>query len=472
MTATATCKTNPLKCLVRWAKGISPSIFLFGSALLAIILANSGLSTAYFRILQSPVQVSIGDWSLFQTGGRQMTVAEFINDGLMALFFFSVGLEINRELLVGSLSNMKQALMPVLAAIGGMAMPVLVFLTIEHTYPAMHGMAIPMATDIAFSLAVLGLLGDRVPITVKVFLMAFAVVDDIGGILVIAIFFSSGIKLVPLMLGMMTLALAYYLGKRGVVKRGVFYFIGGIMWLCFLHSGVHTTIAGALLALTIPHKPTVRLPELQEDVDMLKSKISAAIERQERNEVRDFVPQCEVEEMRKTEKRINRTMNPIQLMCEEMTFFVHYIVLPFFAFANSGVVLRGMGLSSFTGVTLAVALGLIVGKPLGIFGITYILNKLKVVKYPPGMTTANLFGVSIFGGIGFTVSLFIATLAYADMGAVGTDLLNQAKIGIFLGTIVSSFVGYYTLKSILKYEYAHGKGANCPEYHKYIKGEK
>lgn len=459
-------KTNPLRRFYTWLLGINPSVFLFLAAILAIIFANSPLQHAYHAILNAPVTLEVWGYNFFEIHGRGMTVAEFINDALMAIFFFSVGLEIKQEMTIGSLSSVRKAMLPVVAAFGGMIVPVLVFLSICHTDPAMRGMAVPMATDIAFALAVLGLLGNKVPSTLKIFLMALAVVDDIGGILVIAIFYSSGIKLIPLLIGIGLLLFSYFLGKRGVVRSGVYYLLFFIVWSFFLHSGIHTTIAGVLLALTVPHKPTIRPRELIEDFHNMKEKLqfTAAPGYQDR----DFLEEDEIEDLRRTERRIHRLISPVQVMEGETANIVNYVVLPLFAFANSGITFGGVSAEALLGVPLAIFLGLLVGKTVGIFGFTYIFSKLKIIQLSPGITTKNLFGVSIFGGIGFTVSLFIATLAYQGLGAEGDLLLNEAKLGIFTGTLVSGIVGYFALKSILHSEKKHGKGAFSAHYQEYV----
>lgn len=462
----STQKSNPLRDFYTAVSRINPSVFLFAAAIIAILFANSGLNGFYNKILNSPVIVQIWGYSFFDIAGRPMTVSEFINDALMALFFFSVGLEIKREMTIGSLSTFKKAMLPVLAACGGILVPVLVFSSICHTDPMSRGMAIPMATDIAFALAVLGLLGDKVPSTLKIFLMALAVVDDIGGILVIAIFYSTGIKFIPLLIGLSLVLFAFFLGKRGVVRTGIYYFIFFLVWTFFLHSGIHTTIAGVLLALAIPHKPTIRPRELSEDLEMMKMGVARGSA--EGYVDKDFLSDDQIEAIRRIERRLHRTISPVQVMDQQTSALVNYVVLPWFAFANSGITFGGVSMDSLFTLPLAIFLGLFVGKTIGIFGMTYICSKLKIVTLSPGITKKNLFGVSIFGGIGFTVSLFIATLAYSGLGSEGDVLLNQAKLGIFVGTIVSGIVGYFVLSAILKSEKKHGKGAYSQEYIDYM----
>lgn len=465
---TTTRGTNPLRQFFKWVGGINPSVFMFAAALLAIVFANSSLVGVYSSILNAPVNLQIGDYQFFQHHGRPMTVTEFINDALMVLFFFSVGLEIKREMVSGSLSSFRKAMLPTIAAAGGVLMPILIFLLIENQDPtAMRGVAIPMATDIAFSLAVLGLLGKRVPATLKLFLMALAVVDDIAGILVIAIFYTDGISWLPLGFGVFTILISYLLARKGVVNSAVYYILLFIVWTLFTHSGIHSTIAGVLMALTIPHKPTIRPDELESDMKLLDVHIATA--KEPGYEQKDFLDDQYLSDMRVVQSRIHRTFSPVQAMEHEVFPWVNYLVLPLFAFSNAGVVLGDMSGSAVFGVAIAIAIALFLGKTIGIFTFTYIATKLNIVKLTPGVTYANVLGVSIFGGIGFTVSLFLAQLAYGPLGAEGEEYLNMAKLGIIIGTLVSGIVGVLVLNAILKREEKKGKGAYSKEYIEYMK---
>ena len=358
-------------------------------------------------------------------------------------------------------------MLPTLAACGGIIMPVLLFLAIENQDPiALRGVTIPMATDIAFSLAVLGLLGKRVPVTLKLFLMALAVVDDIAGILVIAIFYSSGIQWIPLALGIATIIIAYLFSKNGVTKSSTYYILLFIVWTFFMHSGIHSTIAGVLLALVIPHKPTIHPKDLEEDMKRLD--IHVATSKQEGYVQKDFLDDDYIGDMQVTQRRIQRTISPVQIMEHEVSPWVHYLVLPLFAFSNSGIAFGEMTGSAAIGVAIAVAVGLFVGKTIGIFGFTFLATKLRLVKLTPGVTYANVFGISIFGGIGFTVSLFLAALAYQGIGAEAAEYLNMAKLGIIIGTLVSGIVGVLVLSAILKWESKKGRGAASQEYKDYL----
>lgn len=468
---TAVRGTNPLRTFTKWIGGINPSVFMFSAAVLAIIFANSSLAGLYTSILNAPVNLEIAGYNFFQIHGRTMTVTEFINDALMVLFFFSVGLEIKREMVNGSLSSVRKAMLPTIAACGGIIMPILLFLTIENQDPiALRGVTIPMATDIAFSLAVLGLLGKRVPVTLKLFLMALAVVDDIAGILVIAIFYSTGIQWVPLVLGLITILIAYLFAKKGVSSSSVYYILLIIVWSFFVQSGIHSTIAGVLLALVVPHRPTIHPRDLEEDMRRLD--VHVASSKQAGYVQKDFLDDDYINDMRITQRRIQRTISPVQIMEHEVSPWVHYLVLPLFAFSNSGIAFGDMSGSEAIGVAIAVAVGLFVGKTIGIFGFTYLATKLRLVRLTPGVTYANVFGISVFGGIGFTVSLFLATLAYQAIGAEAEEYLNMAKLGIIIGTVVSGVVGVIVLNAILKREEKMGRGAASKEYKEYIANSK
>lgn len=459
------------KSMVDFLKRVNPAVYLFAATVLALIFANSPWREYYFALIETPINLQIGDWMVFSHGDRAMNVGEFINDVLMCFFFFTVGLEIKHEMVGGSLSSTKTALLPVLAAIGGMVVPVLCFALIESGNPTvLRGAAIPMSTDIAFSLAALGILGSRVPSTIKVFLMALAVVDDIGGILVIAIFFSEGITLFPLLAALGLILFAYYCGQKGVYQQWFFMLMFFLVWLCFLHGGIHTTIAGVLVAFCVPYVPRgVRgdLTKRQEDLEQALR--FYPVEDDPSNRV--YLTSTELDGLIRLRSTASKLISPVQRMNVNFSPFVNFIVLPLFAFANAGVVLGDVPLQDFAGgVPFAVMLGLVVGKPLGIFLFTWLFTKLRIVSYPPGMTDLNLLGIGMFGGIGFTVSLFVATLAYpASLGAIGVEYLNDAKIGILLGSLISGVVGFYFLRGVLKREEKNGKGAASPEYIAYMK---
>lgn len=468
--------TNPStpknKSILNLLSTINPSVYLFLATILAIIVANSANTAEfYFNWLQTPIDFSIGNFSPFRVHGQPMTISLFVNDALMAIFFFTIGLEIKYELRAGSLSNPRNALLPVIAACGGMFIPVAVFLLVDHDPLHIHGAAIPMATDIAFSLAVLGLLGKKVPSTLKVFLVALAVADDIGGILVIAIFYTSHIDYGALIAAALVILFAFYIGRFNIRRQWVYYLLFFIAWVFMLRSGVHATIAGVAMGLAIPHMPLRKKSELQASLVGLNHELEEAKNAQ--GDKHFFLSNPLVNTMKGAQRNIETTISLTQLMHNELTPFVNYVVLTLFAFVNAGVTFDAMTPGEMTGIPLAITLGLLIGKPLGIFGATYLACKAKLCKLPAGMTTENLFGVSIFGGIGFTVALFIATLAYAPhvVGPIGPELLNEAKLGVFAGSILSGTLGYFVLKAILHKEKKHGKGAFSPEYLAYTEAQ-
>lgn len=420
------------------------SVLLFIASVLAVVIANSPWNEFYQYFLNHPIEVKVLGWELFAHHGHTMTLSMFVNDFLMALFFFNVGLEIKQEMTVGELSSIKKSLLPVLAAIGGMLVPVILFLAVERTSPGNLGAAIPMATDIAFALALIGALGKRVPTALRVFIMALAVVDDIGGIIVIALFYSSGVAWTPLIIAFLVLALIAFCGKIGFEHPGFFMGMFFVVWQLFLLSGIHTTIAGVLVALCVPMTTKVRIDHLQqalrEQFDRLgsdhKSSGSAVVLTHDQLEV--------AHGLRST---LSRSVSPVQTIEHMLSPIVSFFVLPLFAFVNAGVSFEGISADGIWGIPMAIILGLFVGKPVGITLFTWLAVKFGLCPWPSGMTLRRLVPLSVFGGIGFTVSLFIATLSY---GELYPELLNQAKLGIFVGTILSAIVGYVWLGRILR----------------------
>ncbi|WP_407989246.1 Na+/H+ antiporter NhaA [Porphyromonas pogonae] len=421
------------------------SVLLFCAAILAIILANTSFREVYNTILAHPIVLQISDHNLFSHNGHDMTLLEFVNDALMAVFFFLVGLEIKQEILVGELSSVKKAMLPIIAACGGMIVPVLCFMLICPSQPESLGAAIPMATDIAFALAVLGTLGSKVPYSLKIFLTALAVVDDIGGIIVIAIFYSGHVAWIPLLVGFILVALISLGGRMGIHKSSFFYIMGIIVWALFLEAGIHPTIAGVLVAFSVPAKPKIHMNKLRDELRLLFNALPKTEHRETQNAL--VFSHHQLTLMNSIKKKSSRAISPVQTIEASLTPFVNYFVLPLFAFVNAGVTLGGIDSQSLLGIPLAIFFGLFVGKALGIFLFTYLAVRMRLCFFPQGMNKRNLLGVSFFGGIGFTVSLFIANLSYDSNGMA--DLLNQAKLGIFVGTIVSGVVGYLFLKKIL-----------------------
>jgi Na+:H+ antiporter, NhaA family len=422
---------------------VNGGMLLIILSVLAMIIANSPLSEYYHVFLDYPVSLKFGSFNLLSHYGESLSIAAFINDCLMAVFFFHVGLEIKREVLVGELSSIRKASLPIIAAIGGMITPVLVYLIVNHEYPGSKGAAIPMATDIAFSLSALGLLGKRVPLGLKVFLTAFAVADDIGGILVIAFFYASDIHFSYLIVAFVLIAILLIAGLLNVQKKTLYIIIGIAVWYLFLQSGVHSTVAGVLIAFTIPAHPRLKIQKyigrIRESIHIFPVSEQESI----------ILTNDQIHELKNIEAASKKVISPLQYFEDRLSGLVNYIILPLFAFANAGIVFGTSPENLFGTVTFAVALGLIIGKPIGLYSFTWLSVKLNLVSLPDEVNWKSLFGVCCLGGIGFTVSLFIANLSFES---VNPEMLNQAKLGIVIGTITSGIIGYYFLNKALPHK--------------------
>lgn len=419
---------------------VNGGMLLMITAVLAMIIANSAWGDTYSALWNYPISMQIGGFNLFSHHGHPLTLANFINDGLMAIFFFHVGLEVKREILVGELSSLSKASLPVIAAIGGMVLPVVIYLSIAGDSPESRGAAIPMATDIAFSLGVLSLLGKRVPLGLKIFLMAFAVVDDIGGILVIAIFYSAHIQAGYLLIALGLFLLLCLANYKNINSIPLYILVGIAIWYLFLQSGVHSTIAGVLTAFAIPASPRL-------DVRKYIERIRASIETFPKGKNDELIlSKDQIAELKNIEGASNKVISPLQSIEDRLHGVVNYFIMPLFAFVNAGIVFEGSLSDSIGNVTLAVFLGLFAGKLVGIFSFTWIAVRLRLVSLPAGCTWKGISGISILGGIGFTVSLFIANLSF---GSDHIELLNQAKIGIVAGTLFSGVLGFLILYKAL-----------------------
>ena len=434
-------------------KYVNSSVILIGFTVLAMILANWSLTSGWYsEIWNSPVSLSVGNFNLFSHSGHTMTLMEVINDFLMAIFFLSVGLEIKRELRVGELHDPKKALLPVIGACGGMLIPVLFFwLLCPDNAEAHRGLAIPMATDIAFSLGVLAVFKTRVPNGLKIFLATLAVADDLGGIIVIALFYSSSMHW-----GFFIAALVCLLimvgGNLMKVRVKSFYVIAGlVMWYLLLNSGVHATIAGVATAFCIPatlKKPTVHyLRRIVENVDKFRHIHTTTIEEDKDKLV--ALTNEEIHVWKSIESAADKMISPLQDLEDNLHNVINYFVVPLFAFANAGVVLSGMQFSDlFSGVSLAIMVGLVAGKFLGVLSFSWVAVKLKLVQLPDKSNWKSFASVCMLCGIGFTVSMFIASLSYGD----GSAMLSQAKLGIILGSVVSAVIACLLLNRTLPKE--------------------
>ncbi len=370
-------------------------IILVGAAVLALIANNSPLSGLYDLFLDTPVEIRIGAPNLAKP------LLLWINDGLMAIFFLLIGLEVKREILDGQLSSLSQVALPGIAAVGGMVIPALIYVIFNMNNPsALNGWAIPAATDIAFALGILALLGSRVPLSLKLFLLTLAIIDDLGAIVIIAIFYSGDLSVTSLIFAGIAIATLFAMNLLGVKRTAAYVVVGIILWICVLKSGVHATLAGVVLAFAIPLRTNEDEP-------------------------------CPLREM-------EHSLHP----------WIAFGIMPLFAFANAGVSLKGMSFGSlFEPIPIGIALGLVIGKQVGVFGFSLAAVKLGLAKLPSDINWRLIYGTAILCGIGFTMSLFISTLAFDS--SIGDDAIS-ARIGILSGSFIAAIAGYLVIKSSLK----------------------
>lgn len=422
---------------------------LIAATVFALVIANiPAINQHYFDFWDQEVRLQIGSFNLFSHNGHPMTMLSFINDALMAIFFFSIGLEIKREVLVGELSSFKQALLPIVGAIGGMVVPVAIFFAMSVGTDFSNGAAIPMATDIAFSLGVLAMLGSRVPISLKIFLTTLAVVDDIGGIIVIAVFYSTHIEAMLLVYAACLLGVLL-LGSHMRIQSKIFYLsIGTAVWFLFLNSGIHPTIAGVLVAFCIPATPVFAPKKYIKKIRSSISKFRA--EDDELLNRRSILTKEQMNYLKEVESASDKVISPLQELEDSLHPIVNFFIVPLFAFANAGIFLLDMDPATvIEGISLAIMCGLIIGKFVGIFTFSWLTIKLKLAPMPVRSSWSMLASVSMLGGIGFTVSLFIANLSFGSMGEHGAYLLNHAKLGIVVGSVLAGILGIIALKHTL-----------------------
>jgi NhaA family Na+:H+ antiporter len=409
-------------------------ILLLVSAVLALIWANSPLSPFYFGLWETNVTASVGGFAISKP------LLLWINDGLMAIFFFVVGLEIKREVMVGELASPKKAALSIAAAVGGMLVPAGIFALLNSGGAGSSGWGIPMATDIAFTLGVLALLGRRVPLALKVFVTAVAIVDDLGAVLVIAIFYTEKLSMGSLALATMLFAAVLVLNFAGVRRVWPYGLLGLALWVAFLKSGVHATIAGVLLAMSIPARRLIDAPQFLERAELYLSEIREDIQRTGRCEP----TQDQIAALHSLEDSAEKLQSPLARLEHELHPLVAFFIMPVFALANAGVALRGNGTGIgemlVSPVALGVILGLFFGKQIGIFAASWLAVKIGVAALPDSVRWHQLWGVAVLCGIGFTMSLFIAGLAFADL-----VLLDEAKVGILAGSFVSALAGSLVL---------------------------
>ena len=429
-------------------KYVTASMLLVIAAVAALVCANTPLKEWYFDVWQNTVSISVGEYNFFSHNGHDMTLIQVINDFLMALFFLSVGLEIKRELLVGELSSPKKAMLPIIGACGGMIFPVLVFwLLCPGDADMQRGIAIPMATDIAFSLGVLAVFSTRVPTGLKIFLAALAVADDLGGIIVIALFYTSELHTSFLLLSLLCTAIMIA-GNFFKVHSKTFYLcVGVVLWYTMLNSGIHATIAGVITAFCVPstlkNGTGYYLNRIKENIEKFPviniGKKSTII-----------LGHDEINRLKSVESAADKLISPLQGLEDGLHGIIGYVVIPVFAFANIGIDLSAMEIGTiFSGVGLPVMAGLVIGKFVGVMLISWIAVKCKVVTLPTGSDWKSFAGVCALCGIGLTVSIFIADLSYSPLPEKGVELLNQAKLGILCGSMISAIIGCILLQLFL-----------------------
>ena len=433
-------------------KYVSSSVLLVIATIAALIIANSPWGDFYRSFWDLPVAMSLGSFNIYSHNGHAMSLGEFINDYLMAIFFLSVGLEIKREILCGELSSIKKALAPIIGACGGMLVPVIVFFLICPKDPVMErGMAIPMATDIAFSLGCLSIFSKRCPASLKIFLAALAVADDLGGIIVIAIRYTDHLNLWYLLASAALVAVLCIGNWRGVRTKAFYFNTGFLLWFCVLGSGIHSTIAGVVLAFcvpaNIPRGTKFYIERIRHQLDHFPSTVVTYADRNKPVVLSDE----EIAMLKSVESASDHLVSPLQDMEDVLKMSVNYHIIPLFAFANAGVNLATMSVMSLlSGVGLAVFLGLLIGKFCGVMSFTWLGIKLGIIQMPENANWKSFASICMLCGIGFTVSMFMATLSYPS--AEHVDLLNDAKLGILCGSVVSAIVGCLMLNRFLPKE--------------------
>lgn len=406
------------------------AILLMLCAVAALYLANSSWSTAYHHFLKLPFTIGLPDFNLTKS------IHHWINDGLMALFFFVIGLELKREILVGELAEAKQAVFPIIAAIGGMLVPVLIYISINPEGHTLDGWGIPMATDIAFALGALALLGSRVPKNLLMFLVALAIVDDLGAVMVIAIFYTETINITALIIAAALVGLLITLNLGGIRRPLPYVLLGLVLWVAMLKSGVHATLAGIFLAFTIPMRAKYDASRFLLQINDMVTQIKQAFQREE-NIVKNHELRGKVQALG---KGVELVQAPAQILEHSMHLPSAYIIIPIFSLANAGIPIEWSSIDTIIThpVSIGITLGLVLGKLIGIAGFTWVAVKLGITSLPKNLNFKHIIGVALMGGIGFTMSIFIAELGFAHSAE---DLL-MAKTGVLIASVIAGVTGF------------------------------
>lgn len=405
-------------------------LLLFGATVVALIFANTQLGDFYESLRETMLGFEAGSFSL------KKPLLLWVNDGLMAIFFFMIGLEIKRELMIGELNSPSKAALPLVAALGGMLVPVVFYLVLNRNPQASNGWGIPMATDIAFSLAILKLLGNRVPVGLKVFLAAFAILDDIGAVLVIALFYSSSIDWMMLAWAAIPMSLLVFLNLKNLFPKYLHLACSAIIWYFFLKSGIHPTIAGVLLAFTVPLRQKTDAHTFTEEMCRIADEF-----REHDTDPSPMLTPEQIERIDDIEQWTEKVQSPLQHLEHVLHGWVAMFIMPVFAFFNAGVAFSASMNPDFPLIT-SLAVSLFLGKTIGVTLFSYAGLKLKLATLPQGVTFRQIFGTAMLAGVGFTMSMFIASLAFSG----AADLMDSAKIGIMGGSLVSGVGGYLTLR--------------------------
>lgn len=405
-------------------------ILLLLATIIALIWANSSFGDSYQSLWQYKIGFTSENFSL------NKPLLLWINDGLMAVFFFLIGLEIKREFLIGELNSIKKISFPLFGALGGMLVPVLLYLLLNQNPETISGWGIPMATDIAFSLAVLKVLGNRVPLSIKIFLTAFAIVDDIGAVLVIALFYSGNINLSLLIIAVFLLVILYFLSFKGFYSKFLIITFGIIIWVLFLKSGIHPTIAGILLAFSVPVRQKIYTPEFIDNLVNITNRIKeSSISK------KPILSKEQIRQIDDLEDWTYKYQSPLQHLEHNLHDWVAYLIIPVFALANAGVIINSNIELDFT-LIRNIIICLVIGNSIGITSVILIANKVRLIEIPDDISVRQIIGVSFLAGIGFTMAIFVGNLAFAE----SPYYIDSAKIGILIGSIISALIGFIILR--------------------------
>lgn len=405
-------------------------ILLMLSTILALIWANSPLGDTYRELWQYDIGI------VTQSFEFKKPLILWINDGLMAIFFFLIGLEIKRELLIGELNSTRKMMFPLVGALGGMVVPVVFFLVLNQNPETVKGWGIPMATDIAFSLAILNVLGKRVPLSLKIFLTAFAIVDDIGAILVIAVFYSGTINTTLLLIALGLLVFLYLLSYKGYYSKFVMFFVGLIIWVLFLKSGIHPTVAGILLAFSVPIRQKIDTSTFLSHLDIVYNNIKTSSVLQT-----PILSDQQIKNVYELQSWTYKFRSPLQHLEHSLHGWVAYFIIPIFALANAGVLIDS-SVSLDTALVINIIICLIIGKGIGVSSFVILAKKIGIIEVPHDISFKQILGVSFLAGIGFTMAIFIASLAFVTH----PEYIDSAKIGILIGSFISAIIGYTILR--------------------------